>query len=167
MIPANLLPWRQYRRTRCLRLWGVMFTGSLVMILTALSALRVDKLLALRARQSEWAGIHAVEQTLKARQLAWQAAQKHAAVPEAAPRVAWRPALTSLSALIPEQAWLTELRYQPPGLVLTGYATTAPALTAMRDALGRVDGFSPGTVGALQQDKQGRWAFTFQLKHQG
>jgi pilus assembly protein HofN len=37
----------------------------------------------------------------------------------------------------------------------------------MRDALGRVDGFSPGTVGALQQDKQGRWAFTFQLKHQG
>lgn len=44
MIPANLLPRRQYRRTRCLRLWGVMFTGSLVMILTALSALRVDKL---------------------------------------------------------------------------------------------------------------------------
>ncbi|MGU7802226.1 PilN domain-containing protein, partial [Escherichia coli] len=77
--------------------------------------------------------------------------------------VAWQPALESLASAMPRQAWLTALRYQPPSLILTGYTTSLPTLSAMTDALKRVTGFNPGPAGELQQDSQGRWMFSFQL----
>jgi len=82
-------------------------------------------------------------------------------------RRAWQPVLGSLSRAIPAQVWLTELRYQPPALVLSGYALTLPALSALRDALGQIAGFTPGTAGELRQDSQGRWMFTLHLKSEG
>ncbi len=70
-------------------------------------------------------------------------------------RRAWQPVLESLSRATPSQVWLTELRYQPPALMLTGYAITLPALSVLRDALGQIAGFTPGTAGELRQDSQG------------
>jgi pilus assembly protein HofN len=66
----------------------------------------------------------------------------------------------------PSQVWLTELRYQPPALMLTGYAITLPALCSARCA-GQIAGFTPGTAGELRQDSQGRWMFTLHLKSEG
>ena len=80
---------------------------------------------------------------------------------------AWQPVLESLSRATPSQVWLTELRYQPPALTLSGYAITLPALSVLRDALGQIAGFTPGTAGELRQDSQGRWMFTLHLKSEG
>jgi pilus assembly protein HofN len=44
--------------------------------------------------------------------------------------------LESLSRAIPSQVWLTELRYQPPALMLTGYASPCRP-SALRDALAK------------------------------
>ena len=78
-----------------------------------------------------------------------------------------QPVLASLSRAIPSQVWLTELRYQPPALILTGYAITLPALSTLRDALGQIAGFTPGTPGELRQDSRGHWLFTLHLKSEG
>ena len=51
--------------------------------------------------------------------------------------------------------------------MLTGYAATLPALSALRDGLGKMAGFTPGPTGELQQDDQGRWMFTFHLRSEG
>lgn len=80
---------------------------------------------------------------------------------------AWQPVLESLSRAVPAQVWLTELRYQPPALMLSGYAINLPALSALRDALGLIADFTPGTTGELRQDSQGRWMFTLHLKSEG
>ena len=79
-------------------------------------------------------------------------------------RHAWQPVLESLASVMPSQVWLTELRYQPPALMLIGYATTLPALSALRDASGQLDGFTTGPAGEIRQDSQGHWMFTFNLK---
>ena len=89
-------------------------------------------------------------------------------MPAPAPqRRAWQPVLESFAGMMPSQVWLTELRYQPPSLMLTGYAATLPALSALRDGLGKMVGFTPGPTGELQQDDQGRWMFTFHLRSEG
>lgn len=33
MSAANLLPWRQQQKRHCLRFWGLLFTGSLLVTL--------------------------------------------------------------------------------------------------------------------------------------
>ena len=51
--------------------------------------------------------------------------------------------------------------------VITGDAITLPALSALRDALGQIAGFTPGTPGELRQDSRGHWLFTLHLKSEG
>lgn len=164
MSTANFLPWRQQRRMRCLRFWGVLFIASLLVTLTLGLGLRMNHDVKLRGLQSELAGINAVQQILKTRQR--PSAPLATTEVESRP-VAWQPALESLSAVMPAQAWLSALRYQPPVLTVSGYASALPALAAMTDALKQVAGFSFGSAGELQQDSQGRWVFTFQLKRRG
>lgn len=164
MSMTNFLPWRQQRRVRCLRFWGVLFIASLLVTLAVGLGLRVNHDVRLRALQSELAGINAVQKILKTRQP--PAAPPAASGVESRP-VAWQAALESLSAVMPAQAWLSALRYQPPVLTVSGYASALPALAAMTDALKQVAGFSFGSAGELLQDNQGRWVFTFQLKRRG
>ncbi|WP_368544231.1 PilN domain-containing protein [Enterobacter soli] len=162
MSRVNLLPWRQQRRARCLRVWCLLLAGWLLVTFVLALGVRAHQRLSMRGLELELTGINAVQRALEARRR--QTASITAQSP-AAPL--WHPALESLAQAMPPQAWLTRLRYQASTLTLTGYAATLPALTAMADALPRVTGMTPGAAGELQQDDQGRWMFTFRLKRQG
>ena len=118
----------------------------------------------LPALQTELTGTQTVQHALASRQKLASQAQKPA---QTLQRRAWQPVLESLSRATPSQVWLTELRYQPPALTLSGYAITLSALSALRDALGQIADFTPGTTGELRQDSQGRWMFTLHLKSEG
>lgn len=168
MIAANFLPWRRRQRMRRLRFWSALFFASLLATAAATLSLLLPLSLATRALHSELAEVNKVRHALDARQKAWLALQRKSPASGALPQpVSWSPVLVSLAASIPEQAWLTELRFHPPFLSVTGYAARIVDLSAMTDALKQISGFSPGATGALQQDPQGRWMFTFQLKNRG
>ncbi|UAN40636.1 MULTISPECIES: PilN domain-containing protein [unclassified Enterobacter] len=164
MSIMNFLPWRQQRRARCLRFWSAMCVGTVLLMFVVIFCLRMNHLTVLHALQTELTGMQTVQHGLLSRQKLASQAQKPA---QTLQRRAWQPVLESLSRAIPAQVWLTELRSQPPALTLTGYATTLPALSALRDALGQIAGFTPGTAGELRQDSQGRWMFTLHLKSEG
>jgi pilus assembly protein HofN len=164
MSIMNFLPWRQQRRARCLRFWGAMGVGTVLLMLVIMFGLRMNPLVRLHALQTELTGMQTVQHALLSRQKLASQAQMPA---QTLQRRAWQPVLESLSRAMPAQAWLTELRYQPPALMLSGYALTLPALSALRDALGQIAGFTPGTAGELRQDSQGRWMFTLHLKSEG
>lgn len=164
MSIMNFLPWRQQRRARCLRFWGAMGVGTVLLMLVIMFGLRMNPLMRLHALQTDLTGMQTVQHALLSRQKLASQAQMPA---QTLQRRAWQPVLGSLSRAIPAQAWLTELRYQPPALMLSGYALTLPALSALRDALGQIAGFTPGTTGELRQDSQGRWMFTLHLKSEG
>lgn len=164
MSIMNFLPWRQQRRARCLRFWGVMYVGTVLLMFAIIFCLRINPLMRLHALQTELTGTQAVQHALASRQKLASQAQKPAQTRQ---QRAWQPVLESLSRATPSQVWLTELRYQPPALMLSGYALTLPALSALRDALGQIAGFTPGTAGELRQDSQGHWMFTLHLKSEG
>ena len=164
MSLMNFLPWRQQRRARCLRFWGAMCVGTVLLMFAVIFCLRINPVMRLQALQTELTGMQTVQHALASRQKLASQAQKPAQTRQ---QRAWQPVLESLSRATPSQVWLTELRYQPPALMLTGYAITLPALSALRDALGQIAGFTPGTAGELRQDSQGRWMFTLHLKSEG
>lgn len=164
MSIMNFLPWRQQRRARCLRFWGAMGVGTVLLMLVIMFGLRMNPLMRLHALQTDLTGMQTVQHALLSRQKLASQAQLPA---QTLQRRAWQPVLESLSRAMPAQAWLTELRYQPPALMLSGYALTLPALSALRDALGQIAGFTPGTAGELRRDSQGRWVFTLYLKSEG
>lgn len=164
MSLMNFLPWRQQRRARCLRFWGAMCVGTVLLMFAVIFSLRINPVMRLHALQTELTGMQTVQHALASRQTLASQAQRPAQTRQ---RRAWQPVLESLSRATPSQVWLTELRYQPPALMLTGYALTLPALSALRDALGQIAGFTPGTAGELRQDSQGRWMFTLHLKSEG
>lgn len=164
MSLMNFLPWRQQRRARCLRFWWAMCVGTVLLMFAVIFCLRINPVMRLHALQTELTVMQTVQHALASRQKLASQAQKPAQTRQ---QRAWQPVLESLSRATPSQAWLTELRYQPPALMLTGYAITLPALSALRDALGQIAGFTPGTAGELRQDSQGRWMFTLHLKSEG
>ncbi|HII3191412.1 TPA: PilN domain-containing protein [Enterobacter asburiae] len=164
MSLMNFLPWRQQRRARCLRFWGAMCVGTVLLMFAVIFCLRINPVMRLHALQTELTGMQTVQHALASRQKLASQAQKPAQTRQ---QRAWQPVLESLSRATPSQVWLTELRYQPPALMLSGYAITLPALSALRDALGQIAGFTPGTAGELRQDSQGRWMFTLLLKSEG
>lgn len=132
MRTANLLPWRQRQQRRCLRFWGGMFTGSLLVALMLCATSRVSDALVTRASALRHASDVALRQGLEQRQKQWTALQaKHQQqqrwMRDKARTEAWQPALIALSHLLPEQAWLAQLRFQQSTLSLTGYAATLPA----------------------------------------
>lgn len=164
MSIMNFLPWRQQRRSRCLRFWGAMCVGTVLLLFVTIFCLRMNHLVKLRALQTDLTGMQTVQHALVARQRLTAQAQMPV---QTVQQRAWQPVLESLSRAVPAQVWLTELRYQPPALMLSGYAITLPALSALRDALGLIADFTPGTTGELRQDSQGRWMFTLHLKSEG
>ncbi len=168
MRTANLLPWRQRQQRRCLRFWGGMFTGSLLVALMIYATSRVSDAFVTRASALRHASDVALRQGLEQRQKQWTALQaKHQQqqrwMRDKARTEAWQPALIALSHLLPEQAWLAQLRFQQSTLSLTGYAATLPALAALEPALRQMPGFTPGAPGEMRQDAQGRWLFSWTL----
>ena len=161
---TNFIPWRQQRRARCLRFWGAMFVGAWLVMLMVIFGLRINHQVRLHALRAELAGMQSVRHALMSRQTLTTEVPLPALKRQ---RHAWQPVLESLSRAMPPQVWLTELRYQPPALMMIGYASTLPALSALRNGVGQLAGFTPGPEGELRQDSQGRWMFTLYLKSEG
>ncbi|MDU1085597.1 MAG: pilus assembly protein HofN, partial [Leclercia adecarboxylata] len=98
MRTANLLPWRQRQQRRCLRYWGLMFTGSLLVTLMLCAANRACDPLVTRASALRHASDLALRQGLEQRQKQWTALQaRHQQQQrwalQKAKTEAWQPAL--------------------------------------------------------------------------
>ncbi|MGK4628309.1 PilN domain-containing protein, partial [Raoultella ornithinolytica] len=106
----NFLPWRQQRRARCLRFWGAMGVGTVLLMFVIMSGLRMNPLMRLYALQTDLTGMQTVQHALHS----WQKLASQAQMPaQTLQRRAWQPVQGSLSRAMPAQVWLTELRYQP------------------------------------------------------
>ena len=164
---TNFLPWRHRRQQLCWRFWGLLFIGSLLISLAAVMSMRAVNGLKARVLEAHLASETVIHQSLIAR----RAQQALPRSPETgvlhARTQAWQKALVSLASIMPDQAWLTQLRYQQSRLELAGYAATQSALVGLGEALRQMPGFTLGPAGEMQQDAQGRWTFRFTLQSQG
>jgi pilus assembly protein HofN len=164
---TNFLPWRHRRQQHCWRFWGLLFIGSLLVSLVAVMSLRVVNGLKTRVIEAHLASETAIHQALIAR----RAQQAPPRTPETgvlrARTQAWQKALVSLASIMPDQAWLTQMRYQQSRLELSGYAATQSALVGLGESLRQLPGFTLGPAGEMLQDAQGRWTFSFTLTSQG
>lgn len=172
MTTTNFLPWRHQQQHACWRFWVWLFAGSGLVSLAVMINLRTGDGLKVRALEAHLAGERVIQQKLHAHRAQWQALQKaHPQTLQAgvqrAKTQAWQSSLISLASAMPEQAWLTQLQYQQPRLMLTGFAATPVALSALAASLRQLPGFTLGPAGEMQQDAEGRWTFSFTLTSQG
>ncbi len=168
MTGVNFLPWRRYRRRRCVRLWAGIFIVSV--LLMVISGSFWHALLAADLRRSTlWqqadaallASLTAGEETLKARQEVWR--KEQARRQRRQDTQDWQQRLLSLATDLPQNAWLTQLRWQQNQLTLSGVASSAGTLSALEQQLRRLAGFQLQQTSAMEKDTQGRWQFHYQL----
>ncbi|HFZ8996249.1 TPA: PilN domain-containing protein [Citrobacter freundii] len=166
--PINFLPWRQWQRAACIRFWSVMFSASLVVLAGLFTSYFVMNLadehvnaVLLDGEQRRASVIATSKPPLLALQQRFQLALKQQHQREQTLR--WQADLENLAALLPAQAWLTELVFQQEKLTLTGRALTFGALGALEASLRRQPAFQLSHTGATQQDEQGHWRFQYQL----
>lgn len=167
----NFLPWRKERQRRCCRVWSMLFLGSFLIALMTMSSLRASCVVLSRGAEMRLYSDKEIQKGAETRYAQWrelnaQFQQRQQALIARAKTDTWQPILTSLSSAIPEQSWLTQLRYRSPTLTVTGYSTTLSALTILSESLKKLPGFTPGPAGEMKQDSQGRWMFTFTLQRQ-
>lgn len=168
MRTANLLPWRQRQKRHCLRFWGLLFIGSLLLSLILFVTSRASLPLMMRVSALWQASDLSLRQALELRHKQWTARQsmhqqQQRWMQQKAMTVAWQPALIALASAIPQQAWLAQLRFQHSTLSLSGYAATLPSLKALETALRQLPGFTLGAPGEIKRDAQGRWQFSWSL----
>lgn len=168
MASVNFLPWRQYRRQRNVRHWAIVFivsvllTGGTGLFWRALAAVELAwRGVWQQADAALLASLANGEKTLLARQEAWRKAQLRKQQRQTTQ--AWQPRLLSLAENLPQNAWLTQIRWQQNQLTLTGLASTAHALAALEEQLRNIAGFQLQHTGAMDRDAQGRWQFHYQL----
>lgn len=168
MGPVNFLPWRRQRQRRCLHFWAVMFMITLVTITMGWTA--ACKAIAAReqvyrvwqqAEQELQAALISRLQRLLARQQQWQ--RQRARQQKREETRLWQARLLGFAEKLPDQAWLTALRYHDGNLEMTGYARSFVALSALERVIRGIDGFRPGRSGVTEQDDQGRWLFHYRL----
>lgn len=168
MRTANFLPWRQRQKRGCLRFWGLLFAGSLLLALMLFISGRLSFPLTLRAAGLWQTSDRALHQALEQRHKQATALlalhqQRQRWAQQKATTQAWEPTLIALSGAIPDRAWLATLRFQQTTLHLQGYAATLPAVEAFETALRQFPGFRLGAPGEMRQDAQGRWQFAYSL----
>ncbi|ABP62462.1 PilN domain-containing protein [Enterobacter sp. 638] len=171
MKTINFLPWRQWRQQRCWRFWTLLFAGSLLLSLAAMTSLRSRFAIRSHALEMYLAGDRSIQHTLEAHRARWRAQHEQQQLTQQAAVLlsktqAWQPTLVSLALALPEQAWLTQMSFQQSSLILKGYATTLLSLQKLTDSLKHFAGFTLGPAGELQQDNQGRWMYSFTLQRQ-
>lgn len=171
MKTTNFLPWRQWRQQRCWRFWTLLFAGSLLLSLAAMTSLRSRFAIRSHALEMYLASDRAIQHTLEAHRARWRAQHEQQQLTQQAAILlsktqAWQPTLVSLALALPEQAWLTQMSFQQSSLILKGYATTLLSLQKLTDSLKHFAGFTLGPAGELQQDNQGRWMYSFTLQRQ-
>ena len=168
MAGVNFLPWRQYRRRRSVRLWTSVFIASLLLTGGAGLLWRASvaanlhvRVLWQQADAALLASLKAGEKTLLARQDAWRKAQVRRQRRQDTQD--WQPRLLSLAANLPQNAWLTQLRWQQNQLTLSGLASSVRTLGVLEQQLRNIAGFQLQQTGAMERDAQGRWQFHYQL----
>lgn len=168
----NLLPWRQTRRYACLRFWGVLFSGSLLLciggVLSGYSVFRIEHrvgLLLADAEKQRAEALTALKPHLQQRQQQWHQMQTRKQQRDQTRR--WQQVLQGLADWLPEQAWLTKMTWQQNTLELTGNALNFSALKALETQLRQQPLFELGSPGETQQDAQGRWQFHYRLTRSG
>lgn len=171
MKTTNFLPWRRLRQQRCWRFWGLLFVGALLISFTIAAHQRANYAANVRVLQMHLTGDTLIQHELEMRHAQWRELnekfqQRQQTLVLQAKTQAWQPALMALASVMPEKAWLTQLRYQQSSLSLTGYTATLSALTKLAESLKHLPGFTPGKAGELQQDAQGQWMFSFKLQNQ-
>lgn len=172
MRPAvNFMPWRQSQRRRCLRFWAataVLSVMSLSMGGTLWHAQRTQAgrsdALWLTADRVLLARLQAQEAPLRLRRQQWQQAQENARRRQIT--TAWRQTLLTLAAALPENAWLTQLRWRQNQLEINGLARAVSALGEFESRLQKLPGFHLQPMGSASRDGQGRWQFTYQLSRE-
>ncbi|ANI80936.1 PilN domain-containing protein [Kosakonia oryzae] len=168
MAGVNFLPWRQYRRRRRVRFWmsvfiaSLLLTGGVGLLWRASVAVELHgRALWQQADAALLASLKAGEKPLLARQEAWRREQVRKQRRQ--DTQAWQPRLLSLAANLPQNAWLTQLRWQQNQLTLSGFARSVRALGVLEQQLRSIAGFQLQPTGAMERDAQGRWQFHYQL----
>lgn len=165
---VNFLPWRARRQRQCLRLWLTIFSVTLLLIVLLAAMLRMQT--AQKNRRLELiqqagitlqTGLAQRKTNLLARQAEYQARQQRYRQLQATRE--WQQILTRLADTLPEQAWLSELRFQQRTLSLAGYAVSFTALSQLETALYALPGLRMGKPGPASRDAQGRWQFDYAL----
>lgn len=166
---VNLREWRATRRRGCWHFWLLLFIGlwlvTLMLIATGWQSGKQRQAWQALLRVSNHSLLQALEQRepqLRAEHQQWLAAAKRKQQRETTQR--WQSTLATLASRMPEQAWLTELQWQGDTFALSGLSRRFIALSALDDALRQLPGFLSVTPGAIKQDEQGRWQFSYQLK---
>ena len=165
----NLLPWRQSRRSTCLRFWGALFSGSLLFIVswalnycaTVRSVEHRANTVLIDAEKRRADALMAIKPRLQLRQQQWQQAQQRNRQRDQTR--SWQPFLETLANRLPEQAWLTKITWQQNTLELVGNTLNFTALQQLETQLRQQPFFQLGRPGETQQDAQGRWQFHYRL----
>lgn len=172
MRPAvNFMPWRQLQRRRCLRFWASIAVASVVSLSLSGALWHTQRVQAGRSG-SLWlaadrlllAALHAQEEPLRLRRQQWQLAQEKARLRQIT--AAWRQTLLTLAAALPENAWLTQLRWRQNQLEIHGLARAVNALGEFEPRLQKLAGFHLQPMGSASRDGQGLWQFTYQLSRE-
>jgi len=150
------------------RFWGLLFTGSLFLVLSLYLSGRTSHFASLPASR-QWRDSNlTLKQALEQRKKQWlamqnQRQQRQRWEQQKAATRDWQQVLITLSETLPAQAWLTRLRFQQSTLYLTGFTSTPGALNRLERALEGFPGLRPGAPGEMRQDAQGRWQFSWTL----
>ena len=165
---VNFLPWRRRRRRHIARVWAATFTGTVFLLVVCSTVWRGtvagDLHQASIWRQSDenvLAALIAGEKPLLLRQQRWQQVQARAQRRQQTRD--WQPMLSALAENLPQEAWLTQLRWQQGRLDLSGLARAFASLNDLETTLRAVPGFHLLPTGATVRDAQGRWQFHYQL----
>ncbi len=163
MSIMNFLPWRQQRRARCLRFWGAMCVGTVLLMFAIIFCLRINCYEAARAANGADGNADRAARACLPGETRLTGAE--ASADPSTTRMATgagipfpRHSFTGLADRASLSASCSDVErvcHNPAGL------------SALRDALGQIAGFTPGTAGELRQDSQGRWMFTLHLKSEG
>jgi pilus assembly protein HofN len=172
MRPAvNFMPWRQLQRRRCLRFWAAIAAASVVSLSLGSTLWHAQRAQAgrsgtlwLAAERSLLAALHTQEQPLRLRRQQWQLAQEKARRRQVT--AAWRQTLLTLADALPENAWLTQLRWRQNQLEIHGLARAVNALGEFEPRLQKLAGFHLQPMGSASRDGQGLWQFTYQLSRE-
>lgn len=166
--PVNLLRWREKRRRDCLHFWALLFVGSWLIALVWFVANRAEGEHQHQKQALQQASDNAVYQGLVQRERQFKDGQQrrmlwltHEKEREATRQ--WQSRLLALAENMPEQAWLTAIRWEGYSLNFSGLANRFPALTELDAAVRQLADFRVIDPGPVRRDAQGRWEFSYRM----
>ncbi|MDR3103463.1 MAG: PilN domain-containing protein [Yokenella regensburgei] len=168
MAVVNFLPWRENQRQQCLRLWGLLFGGTVLVTILLWFALGVEQRTLLAVTH-----VHKASQALLTKALTQREAELRLGLKkqEVHQRLQWRREQTRawqqrfsvIAERCPQPVWLTEIDWQKGRLILDGFSVSFPALASLTSALRDIPGLSAATMGKTHRDNT-RWQFRLHME---